>query len=301
MENIKRIHQADFKAKVAVEMIRGTNKISEICSKYSIHPTQAGKWKTRVLENIANLFSEKHSNQLKQKDEIIDELYKQIGQLKVELDWLKKNLLFDVKKKLELIEPSNKNISIIRQCELLDISRSNYYYQPKPINPRELNLMKNIDEIYTEFPYYGSPKITAAIKRKDIVVNHKMIERLMRKMGLIAIFPRKNTSKSHSNHFKYPYLLKNLVVARINQVWGTDITFIRANGQWFYLVAIIDWFSRYIIAWKLSASLSSDFCVGTLKEALNINVPEIHNSDQGSQFIDEEYIKLLNGWTRQMF
>lgn len=206
---------------------------------------------------------------------------------------LKKNFSHKTKDKIKLIESSNENIPIIRQCELLGISRSNYYYKPVPINERELLIMGKIDEIYTDFPYYGSPKITHAINKQGIKVNHKMIERLMNKMGLAAIFPKKNTSKSHLNCFKYPYLLKNLAITRINQVWGTDITYIRAHRQWFYLVAIINWYSRFVISWKLSRALLSDFCVEVLDKALHTAVPEIHNSDQGSQFTSEEYTSKL--------
>jgi len=153
--------------------------------------------------------------------------------------------------------------------------------------------MNLIDEIYTEFPFYGSPRITAELKRRGIKVNHKAVERLMQVMGIIAIYPKKNTSQPHPEHAKYPYLLKGLEINRPNQVWGTDITYIRASGTWFYLVAIIDWFSRYVITWRLSPNMSADFCTANLSEALKTARPEIHNSDQGSQFTSEEYLDVL--------
>jgi putative transposase len=211
------------------------------------------------------------------------------------LSWtgLKKNYQFDLGYKLKLIDPLNPNIPIIRQCELLGVNRSNYYYQPVPASPRELDLMRRIDEIYTEFPYYGSPKITEALRNQQVTANHKMVERLMREMGLAAIVPKKNLSKDNPLHFKYPYLLKNMPIIRPNQVWGTDITYIRANGLWFYLVAILDWFSRYVLAWKLSPVMTVDFCAAALTQALTMAIPEIHNSDQGSQFTSNEYISLL--------
>jgi len=154
-------------------------------------------------------------------------------------------------------------------------------------------LMRRIDEIYTKFPYYGAPKITEQLKREEYNVNHKRIERLMGLMGIQAIFPKKNLSKNAKQHIRYPYLLNKIDINHPNYVWGTDITYIRANGQWFYLVAIIDWHSRYVISWKLSRTLETDFCGACLKEALTVAIPEIHNSDQGVQFTSEEYLAIL--------
>lgn len=185
-------------------------------------------------------------------------------------------------------------VSIKRQCELLGLNRSSLYYKEKPETEENVKIMGLIDEIYTAFPYYGSPRITAELKRREHLINHKRIERLMLVMGLIAIFPKRNLSRRNPNHQIYPYLLKGLVIARINQVWGIDITYIRANGVWFYLVAVIDWYSRFVLAWKLSETMTSDFCVGAVKEALRYGKPEIHNSDQGSQFTDKNYISVLN-------
>ena len=153
--------------------------------------------------------------------------------------------------------------------------------------------MKRIDEIYTDQPYYGSPKITAQLKREGIIVNHKRIERLMRLMGISAIIPTKNISKHNKSHSKYLYLLKGLYTNCPNQAWGSDITYIRANKTWFYLTVILDWFFRYVISWQLSKSLSPDFCVKSLKEALSTAILEIHNSDQGSQFTSDEYLNVL--------
>ena len=153
--------------------------------------------------------------------------------------------------------------------------------------------MSKIDEIYTELPFYGSPKITKELKNQGIIVNHKKIERLMGKMGLQALVPQKNTSKPHPDHPVFPYLLRTKRIIYPNQVWGTDITFIRAKGLWFYLVAILDWYSRYVLSWQLSRTLTADFCVNALDQALTIARPEIHNSDQGSQFTSFEYIAKL--------
>ena len=185
------------------------------------------------------------------------------------------------------------DISLARQCELLGLSRSGYYYDPRPESEKNIYLMRRIDEIYTKRPYYGAPKMTGQLKREGSAVNHKRIERLMGLMGIQAIFPKKNLNQNGKNHLKYPYLLNKLDINRPNYVWGTDITYVRALGQWFYLVAIIDWHSRYVLSWKLSRSLEIDFCLACLEEALKVAIPEIHNSDQGVQFTSEEYLAIL--------
>lgn len=205
----------------------------------------------------------------------------------------KKNYQLNNPKKISLIEPSHKYISIVRQCELLGLNRSRYYYQPRPVSECAQLLLRRIDEIYTEFPYYGSPKITAELQRQGMRVNHKAVERLMRVLGLQAVVPKKNTSQPHPKHPVYAYLLNGLDINRPNQVWGTDITYVRASGMWFYLAAILDWHSRYVVAWRLSPGISADFCRATLEDALRVALPEIHNSDQGSQFTAEEYTNLL--------
>jgi len=153
--------------------------------------------------------------------------------------------------------------------------------------------MNRIDEIYTEFPYYGYPRITAQLNRDKIHVNHKKVARLMRIMGLKAICPKRNLSKATQQNQTYPYLLKEVNINHPNHVWGTDITYVRACRTWFYLVAILDWYSRYVIAWKLSSSMSVNFCITCLEEALKVTQPEYHNSDQGSQFTSADYLSTL--------
>lgn len=176
---------------------------------------------------------------------------------------------------------------------MLGISRSGYYYDPKPIPEEELTLMKKIDEIYTELPFYGSPKITRELRNQGFTVNHKRVERLMREVGLVAIFPSRAASQPHPEHPVFPYLLNNVKAGYPNHIWAADITFVRGRGVWFYLVAILDWYSRFVLSWRLSRTLSDDFCVEALGEALETALPDIHNSDQGSQFTGYEYIGLL--------
>lgn len=197
--------------------------------------------------------------------------------------------------RLNLVNSSLKeNISLNRQTELLDISRSSLYYQPI-INKENIQIMNFIDKIYINLPFYGSRKIRDEIyDRHKLTVNRKRIQRLMRIMGLEAIYPKKKLSLPDKQHKIYPYLLRSLKINRPNQVWSTDITYIRLDNGFAYLTALMDWFSRYVLNWKLSLNLENDFCVQNLKKALKTNdFPEIHNSDQGSQFTSNDYTDVL--------
>jgi len=180
-----------------------------------------------------------------------------------------------------------------RQAELLGIARSTVYYQPV-VDPYSLELMHLIDEEYTKTPFYGSRRMREVLKRKGYIVNRKRVQKLMRLMGIEAIYPKPNLSKPHPGHKIYPYLLRNKVIGRVNQVWSADITYIRMKQGWLYLVAIMDWVSRYVLSWKLSITLEVDFCIGALDRALTIGIPEIFNSDQGSQFTSLAFIKPLD-------
>jgi len=191
-----------------------------------------------------------------------------------------------------LIEHKSKVIPIARQADLLGIGRCTVYYKPV-VDPYDLELMRLIDEEYTKTPFYGSRRMREALKRKGHKVNRKRIQRLMRLMGIETIYQGPHLSKPHPDHKIYPYLLRNLTISRINQVWGTDITYIRLSHGWLYLVAIMDWMSRYVLSWELSIDMDVDFCIVALERALTIDTPEIFNSDQGSQFTSLDFINQL--------
>jgi putative transposase len=176
---------------------------------------------------------------------------------------------------------------------LLDISRSGLYYQPKGISEEDLTLMKLIDRQYLATPFYGARKIAAWLKSQGHRVNRKRVRRLMRIMGLQAIYRRPRTSKSASGHKIYPYLLTGMKITRPNQVWAADITYIPMTRGFLYLVAIIDWYSRYVLSWRLSNTMDASFCVEALDEALKKGQPDIFNTDQGAQFTSEAFTKLL--------
>lgn len=194
-----------------------------------------------------------------------------------------------------MVNKEHRDISLLRQSELLDISRSSIYYQPI-IDPEDILIMNAIDEIFTQYPFYGHRRIKPELKEEyGLDIGKKRIISLMKEMGLNAIYPRKklHLSDPDKQHKKFSYLLKGLPIIRSNQVWGTDITYIKLKKYFAYLVAILDWYSRYVIAWKLSPTLENNFCIQTLKEALEINKTEIHNSDQGVQFTSLGYIGIL--------
>ena len=190
------------------------------------------------------------------------------------------------------VEP-NHEYSIRRQCRLAGISRSSVYYEPVPETEENLLLMRLIDEQYMRHPEFGYPRITDWLLDEGHRVNHKRVARLMRRMGLQAITPGPHTSNPAPGHKIYPYLLRNVDIEQVNQVWSTDITYIPMRYGFMYLVAVIDWFSRYVLAWELSNTMESLFCVDALKSALTMGNPKIFNTDQGAQFTSHAFTGVL--------
>jgi putative transposase len=203
-------------------------------------------------------------------------------------------LPFSTNVKRALVEKEHEKLSVRRQCELLSVPRSGVYYVDKPVVSDDLEVMNRIDVIYTRTPFYGSRKIARELSLElEMAVNRKKVQRLMREMGIHGIAPGPNTSKPHPEHKIYPYLLRNYVIERSNQVWSTDITYIPMNRGYMYLVAIIDWFSRYVLSWELSNTQDIEFCLKALNSAISQATPEIFNSDQGSQFTSEKFTCML--------
>jgi len=192
-----------------------------------------------------------------------------------------------------VVDRRRPSLSVVRQCKLLDISRSGLYYQPTGVSDEDLNLMKLIDHQYMATPFYGARKIAAWLKNKGQIVNRKRVRRLMMMMGLKAIYRRPRTSQPLPGHKIYPYLLSGMEITRPNQAWAADITYIPMVHGFLYLVAIIDWYSRYVLAWRLSNTLDADFCVEALKEALRKGRPDVFNTDQGAQFTGKAFTGLL--------
>lgn len=194
-----------------------------------------------------------------------------------------------------MVDPSYKELSVCRQCELIGLPRSTWYYQAASESPENLALMRRIDELYLAHPEFGSRMMVAWLERQKVYVNRKRMRRLMRLMGLQAIYPRPRTSLPDAEHRIYPYLLRNRVVARPNEVWAADITYIPLRSGFMYLVVVLDWHSRYVLAWELSNTLDAAFCVSALATALAHNQPEIFNTDQGAQFTSRTFTEVLEG------
>ncbi|MEZ5800054.1 MAG: IS3 family transposase [Nitratireductor sp.] len=184
-----------------------------------------------------------------------------------------------------MIDPDHKRLSIRRQCELVSISRASFYRQPAGETPKNLELMRVIDEAFMEMPWYGSRQMARHLRRQGWCAGRKRVRRLMRRIGLSPIYQAPKTSEPHPQHRIYPYLLRHLAIGRPNQVWCADVTYIPMRRGFLYLVAIMDWFSRKVLAWRLSNTMDADFCVAALEEAIaRHGRPDIFNTDQGSQF-----------------
>ena len=215
------------------------------------------------------------------------------------LNWsgLKKSRPVSVREARLIIDPTNTELSVLRQAELLGINRTSLYYRPI-INQEQINLdklhMDAIDEIYTRYPFYGTRRIKVElVDDYGIDIDRLRIRNLMNRLGIQAIYPKPNLSKPTSHHKKYPYLLRGVNITKPNHVWGSDITYIRTQEGFAYLVAFLDWYSRYVVSWALSSTLETGFCVQALNAALSIATPEISNTDQGSQFTDNDFTSVL--------
>jgi putative transposase len=194
-----------------------------------------------------------------------------------------------------MIEPDHPALSVRRQCALLGLARSGLYYEPRGESAENLGLMRLIDQTYTRWPFYGVERMTAWLARQGHAVNVKRVRRLMRLMGLEAIYAKPRLSASGKAHQRYPYLLRGVEIVAPDQVWSADITYLPLRGGFLYLVAVLDWYSRYVLAWELSNNLESSFCVDVLERALRTGRPEIFNTDQGTQFTSEAFTGVLKG------
>jgi putative transposase len=202
-------------------------------------------------------------------------------------------LAISVEQKRALMEAGHPQLSLRRQCALLGLARGSWYDQPLGPSVEDVELMRLLDEQYTATPFYGIRRMTAWLRSRGYAVNHKRVGRLLRQMGLEAIYPKPRLSQPAANHVIYPYLLRGITVNRVNQVWSADITYIRLASGFVYLVAVIDWFSRYVLSWAVSITMDVTFCLEALAQALRQSQPEIFNTDQGAQFTSPAFTERL--------
>jgi len=295
-------YSADFKAKVVIEILSCDQTLSQICSKHGISTKSAASWKATFLSN-ANLafdleiatsgYKEKIAEQKKE----VDELHRQLGKRTAELEWTSKKLKsLDFNTRKSLVESKLTSISIVKQCQLLAMNRSHYYYKSQIDMERHLSLLKEIDSVYSELPFYGYRKVYHLLRERGFTAGMEQVRHGMRELGLKTIYPTKsiNTTLANKEHKKYPYLLRGLEITKANQVWSTDITYIRVSGGFVYLAAVIDWYSKAILSYKISNTMDSSLVTSVLEDALeNYGCPEIFNTDQGSQYTSSAHTDIL--------
>jgi len=315
MSKKRRNFSAEFKKKVILKMFEDNLTINEVASEFELHPKTVQLWKKQFLENAVLAFDK--SSVVKEYKEEIEKLQKEkellakkLGETVVEKEWLEGKLKsLDLSKRIELIKEDSPQVqaenglSLNKKLKLLNISKTAFYYTKKDyFKTREgLNILNAIDEIYTDFPYYGTRRMKVALKQKSIHIGRKLIKRAYEVLGIEALYPKKKTTKTNNLDYKYPYLLnefKNednqIVIDTPNKVWSGDITYIRLERGYAYLSVIIDWHTKKILSWKLSNTMDVRLTTDVLKDALNkYPKPEIFNSDQGSQYTAKEHIEIL--------
>ncbi|WP_321777146.1 IS3 family transposase [Sulfurimonas sp.] len=305
----RKSYSANFKAKVVLEVLEGEKTVNEIASGYEVLPLSLRNWKKQFLENMSLAF-DKSTVVKEYKDEIDtlkyekDAIAKKLGETIVEKDFLVEKLksLASSKERKTLLDAKHK-LSQNKQCQLLQVSKSSLYYTPtKPFSRgKDLKILDAINNIYSDFPSYGSRRIHAQLLRDGYSIGKKFVKKAMKYMGIEALYPKPKTTTANKEHYKYPYLLKDfrdyagrVVIEKTNQVWSTDITYIKLEKGFVYLAAIIDWHSKKILSWKLSNTMDISLVKSVLNEALAFYPkPEIFNTDQGSQYTSKVHVDIL--------
>jgi putative transposase len=302
MSKKQKSYTAEFKTKVVLELLAGDLTVSQIASKHSIIGKSLLNWKKVFLANASLAFNKDSAvadikTTVESQEKEINELHRQLGKRSAELEWAAKKLKsLDFNKKKELIKSELDAISISKQCELLSFNRSSYYYQDSQPSPKKMSILRQIDSIYTEIPFFGYRKVYQQLAEDGFKVGINQVAKYMKELGLKAIYPTKkiNTTLANLEHKKYPYLLRELDINKPNQVWSTDITYIRVDGGFVYLAAVIDWYSKAILSHKISNTMDEKLVLDVLNDALDkYGKPEIFNTDQGSQYTSHSHTELL--------
>ena len=288
----RRNHSAEFKAKVALAAVRGDRTLSELASQFDVHPNQITQWKTQLLDRAAQLFGAGIGQAEKPVDMKV--LHAKIGELALENDFFRGRAHEGgIAGRKAMIDRDHK-LPLARQAKAVGISRGSIYYRPRSVGEAGLGLMRRIDELHLEYPFAGSRMMRGLLRQEGLSSGRRHIATLMRRMGIEALYRKPNTSRRRPGHTVYPYLLRGLEVSRPNQVWAMDITYIPMARGFVYLAAVMDWHSRKVLAWRVSVTMDTDFCVEALEESLGRHgAPEIFNTDQGSQFTSDAFTGLL--------
>ena len=302
MSKKQKTYTAEFKTKIVLELLAGDETLAQIASKYSLISRSIQNWKRIFLANASLAFNADAAvadikTTVIEQEKKIDELHRQLGKRTAELEWASKKLKsLDFKTKSILIKSELGGISILKKCALLDFNRSSYYYQESQPSQKKMSLLREIDSIYTEIPFFGYRKVYLQLIENGFKVGVNQVAKLMKALGLKVIYPTKKIKTTLANlaHKKYPYLLRDMDINKPNQVWSTDITYIRVNGGFVYLAAVIDWYSKAILSHKISNTMDESLVLDVLNNALEqYGKPEIFNTDQGSQYTSQKHTQLL--------
>ncbi|MBL3591768.1 MAG: IS3 family transposase [gamma proteobacterium endosymbiont of Lamellibrachia anaximandri] len=288
----RRNHSPAFKSKVALAAIKGEQTVAELAQKFDIHPNQITQWKSQLLEQAADVFETGSSSKEPPVD--VKTLHAKIGELTLENGFFRKRAHQGGTAERKTMIDRNHPLPITHQAKALSISRGSVYYLPRPVSGCDQQLMKRIDQLHLELPFAGARMLRDLLRQEGFKVGRKHVSTLMKKMSIEALYRKPRTTKPGIGHKIYPYLLRHLSVTRPNQVWAMDITYIPMARGFVYLVAVLDWFTRRVLSWKVSITMDVHFCLEAVEEAIaRYGKPEIMNTDQGSQFTSQAFTGLL--------
>ncbi|WP_409349189.1 MULTISPECIES: IS3 family transposase [unclassified Sphingomonas] len=291
----RRNHSPAFKAKVALAAVKGEKTLAELAQQFDVHPNQITIWRGQLLEGAAGVFGSDGHSKPAEPEIDVKTLHAKIGELTLVNDFLRGAREGGTVAERKTMIHRSHALPVTRQARELGISRGSVYYLPRLTSAADLAIMRRIDALHMDYPFAGSRMLRDLLAAEGIKVGRLHVSTLMKRMTIEAIYRRPNTSKSAPGHKIYPYLLRKLAVTRPNQVWATDITYIPMARGFVYLIAIVDWFSRRVLSWRLSITLETDFCIEALEEALRrVGAPEIFNTDQGSQFTSTAFTAVLH-------
>ncbi|WP_119629369.1 IS3 family transposase [Methylocaldum marinum] len=295
MKRKRRNHSAAFKAKVALAALKGDKRLAELAEQFEVHVNQITQWKGQLQERASDVFATA-AERSASKGPDVKELHAKIGELAMENGFFSRRARSHGRCERQTMIDRSDKLPVVRQCALLGLSRSSVYYTPQPVSENDLALMRRIDELHLHHPFAGARMLRDLLEQDGLKVGRRHVSTLMKKMGIEALYRRPNTRRKHPQNPVFPYLLRGLEITRANHVWAMDITYIPMRKGFVYLAAVLDWATRRVLSWRLSNSLTTDFCIEAVEEAIQRHgTPEIFNTDQGSQFTSAEFIGLIQG------
>ncbi|MGH2375042.1 MAG: IS3 family transposase [bacterium] len=295
MRRPRRNHSPVFEAKVALAALEGTETLTVLAQRFDVHAHQIAQWRRQLVARAAEVFATAEDRRAATPVDL-KALHAKIGQQALELDFLSSALGAASRLERKAMIDRTHPLAVAGQARLLGLSRASIYYAPRPVSAIDLGLMRRLDELHLELPFAGSRMLRDLLRGEGFVTGRDHVRTLMRRMGIAAVYRRPRTSRRHRAHPVFPYLLRTLTIERPNHVWAADITYIPMARGFVFLVAVMDWAARKVLTWRVSPTLTSDFCVAALEEALaRFGRPEIFNTDQGAQFTSADFLGVLRG------